>query len=587
MTSPRTYRVCSKTTPISAILWEGVFEVPWHQREFDWDPEHVGQFWDDIQRSIETGEPDYFVGGITLTQEGERLFHIQDGQQRLTTYSMMFGVLRDILPASYTSDAQRIIYDIPHNVNPTQVSGADLRIVHQEIDKDKYVVMAEGGVISPNGKLSRAQEVLRNRAESLDETQASVLFNYLLGSVIANKTINQTDNATQVFETLNDRGKRLNPVDLLRNFIYSHIKGASISLRDEVHRNLELMRREARDNKNDGHLIAYARCALQCRYGHLRERTFYQDARDKIQQEIDQKGAANTALTIRDITRYLSNRNNIIAFKAVYAGDEHGSEINQFIQAAGTVNSLRKMSDYVREFRDYKVSLPVTFAVLARFLNAAQDEKRDIARAGHSVAQSLNALIMRTAAVRASFAPSAVEEPIADWGKVLMDTIDGETPKKFTEAMAELDPEGVWEDNNFQERMKDLRITQNTKARRLLYPLYRYAHSDLTNAKNLTLEHVLPESDQHLPGWVPHFDADNHEQYWAMLGNMTLLTAADNRSSAGFNASFAAKKAVFGNSTIQENRDIATKDEWTTDTIRERQLNLAKIACEVWKPHTV
>lgn len=586
MTSSREYRVHSDTTPVSDILWQGIFEVPWHQREFDWDPEQVEQFWDDIQRSIDADEPDYFVGGITLTQEGDRLFHIQDGQQRLTTYSMMFGVLRDKLPASYAVDAQRIIYDIPHNVSPTQVSSADLRIVHQEIDKDKYVVMAEGGVISPNGKLSKAQEVLRNRAALLDETQAGAMFSYLLDSVIANRTINKTDNATQVFETLNDRGKRLNPVDLLRNFMYSQMKGASDSLRQEIHRNLENMRREARDNKNDGHLIAYVRCALQCRYGPLKEKTFYQDARNKIQQEIKGKGLANAATTIRDISRYLSNRNNITAFKAVYSGDEHGSEIDRFIQAAGAANNRRKMSDYVREFREYKISLPVTFAVLSRFLNAPQSDQRKIARAGHQVTQSLNALVMRTTAVRASFAPSAVEETIAQWGKDIMEHIDSATPRHFADAMKQLDPEGIWDDNAFQERFRDVRITQNTKARRLLYPLYRYIHSDLTNAKNLTLEHVLPDSVQHVSGWGPHFDADNHEQYWAMLGNMTLLTAADNRSSADFNASFANKKAVFENSTIQSNKDLGQEPEWSPDVIRKRQSDLAKRACSVWRPHT-
>ena len=586
MTSSRKYRVSSETTPVSGILWEGTFEVPWHQREFDWDPEHVGQFWDDIQRSVETGQSDYFVGGITLTHGGERLFHIQDGQQRLTTYSMMFAVLRDKLPESYNADAQRIIYDIPHNVSPAQTKGARLRIVHQEIDKDKYSVMAEGGVISPNGKLSRAQEVLRGKAESLNEAQATTLFDYLLNSVIANKTINETDNATQVFETLNDRGKRLNPVDLLRNFIYSCIEEEGAGLRDDVHRNLENMRREARDNKSDGHLVAYVRCALQCRYGHLREKTFYEDARNKVREEIEANGTENTASTIRDISRYLSNRNNIIAFKAVYAGDEHGSEIAQFTQAAGTANRRRKMSDYVREFREYKVSLPVTFAVLARFLNAPSDEQKDIARAGHQVVQSLNALIMRTASVRPSFAPSTVEGPIAQWGRNILEGIDRDTPKKFAEAMKQLDPESVWDDKNFQERMRDQRIPQNSKARRLLYPLYRYVQSDLTDAKNLTLEHVLPESDQFISGWEPHFNADNHEQFWAMLGNMTLLTPADNKSSSGFNTSFATKKAVFDNSTIQNNKELAKEPDWTPQVIRKRQSDLSKLACEVWKPHT-
>ena len=71
MTATREYRVSAKTVRLPDILWEGVLEVPWHQREFDWDSEHVEQFWDDIQRNVETEEGDYFIGSITLTERGE------------------------------------------------------------------------------------------------------------------------------------------------------------------------------------------------------------------------------------------------------------------------------------------------------------------------------------------------------------------------------------------------------------------------------------------------------------------------------------------------------------------------------------
>ena len=301
--------------------------------------------------------------------------------------------------------------------------------------------------------------------------------------------------------------------------MYSHLRGQQGSIGAQVHRNLEEMRREARDNNNDNHLIAYVRCALQCRYGHLKEGSFYQEAKRNVQQEIDDNGAETAATTVRDITRYLCNQNNIAAFKAVYKGDEHGPEVTQFIQAASSTHSLRKMSDYVREFKDYKVSLPVTFAVLARFLQASQTaERRTIARVGHQVAQSLNALIMRTAAVRTSFAPSTIEVTISEWGRQIMNDINEGTPARFSEAMAEIDPESVWDDNNFRERMKDLRVTQRTKARRVLYPLYRYVHNDLTDAKNLTLEHVLPESDQ--------FISDGS------LNSMAIITSSSGQCSA-------------------------------------------------------
>lgn len=71
MTSTRTYRVSTETVRIPKILWAGIFEVPWHQREFDWDTEQVEQFWDDIHRNVERDESDYFISDITLTQEDQ------------------------------------------------------------------------------------------------------------------------------------------------------------------------------------------------------------------------------------------------------------------------------------------------------------------------------------------------------------------------------------------------------------------------------------------------------------------------------------------------------------------------------------
>lgn len=64
MTDSQEYRVSASTVRLPEILWEGVCEVPWHQREFDWDPEHIEQFWDDIQRKKMSG-----LYEVTLTQE--------------------------------------------------------------------------------------------------------------------------------------------------------------------------------------------------------------------------------------------------------------------------------------------------------------------------------------------------------------------------------------------------------------------------------------------------------------------------------------------------------------------------------------
>ena len=82
----------------------------------------------------------------------------------------------------------------------------------------------------------------------------------------------------------------------------------------------------------------------------------------------------------------------------------------------------------------------------------------------------------------------------------------------------------------------------NGKAKRLLYALYQHEQNDLPSYDRLTLEHVLPESPEHVIGWGPHFDNDNHERYSLMPGNMTLLSPSDNKGTATFNQSFGNKK---------------------------------------------
>ena len=587
MTDPQEYRVSASTVRLPEILWEGVFEVPWHQREFDWDPEHVEQFWDDIQRNVTAGEDDYFIGSITLTERGDSLFHIQDGQQRLTTYSMMLAALRDKVPSNRKTTINEVIYNIARG---TMLTGeSDVRIKHQERDQNSYSAIMKGEQISSIGKLSEAQKVLRKKADELEQAKAIRLFEYLMFSVIANRTINRTDNATQVFETLNDRGKEVDQVDLLRNFLYSHLRSESSDLAREIHRNLEDMKWEAHDRrqyKNKTRLLDYVQCALICKYGHIRRNFLYQDAKTAIQKEIAAKGNDNAEETVRELTAYLCNTININAFIVLYKGNEFAEEIIRFAEAAGAANKQRNMRDYIRELNEYKaVSLPITFAAVTRFLNAPPGDRKAIARAGHRIIQDLNALIMRTAIAQPKFVPSPLEKVIAKWGKEIMVDIDRNTQKRISKEIIQNDREKILDDRTFKEKMEGQRLVTISKAKHLLYSLYRQKQSDLPPFDNrLTLEHVLPESVEHLGGWGPHFTAHNQERYANMLGNMTLLSSFDNKGTASFNSSFENKRPTFEGSTIQANRDIADNEEWTPEIVQKRQRELAKGACQVWKP---
>ena len=80
-------------------LFEGsvFYKVPKYQRPYNWESEHVEELWEDLYGSFESNEGEYFLGSIILSKnEDEKYLDVIDGQQRLTTLTILFCVLRDL-----------------------------------------------------------------------------------------------------------------------------------------------------------------------------------------------------------------------------------------------------------------------------------------------------------------------------------------------------------------------------------------------------------------------------------------------------------------------------------------------------------
>jgi uncharacterized protein with ParB-like and HNH nuclease domain len=76
------------------MLTAGYYLIPRFQRPYSWDRENTQEFWDDIVRDA---PPDYFIGSMVVYKEGSQRFGVVDGQQRLTTITILLCVLRNTL----------------------------------------------------------------------------------------------------------------------------------------------------------------------------------------------------------------------------------------------------------------------------------------------------------------------------------------------------------------------------------------------------------------------------------------------------------------------------------------------------------
>ena len=585
------YRIGSSTKTVANILLQGRFQVPWHQREFDWEPDDVEQFWDDIVEAVNKQHDDYFVGSIVLTKSGEGNYHIQDGQQRLVTYSLMCAALSRAFEKEHDANtdariqvANKILFDISPTTmnNMDEVKNSSPRINPSLKDRLNYGLIIRGRHLEPNGKLKKAWHILHNRSLDLSEGDADRMLRYLTKSVVAVEITTGEQNATQVFETLNDRGKRLEDVDLLRNHLYSYFGTDSDERHRRVHDDLVALRDQFDGPYAVNKMSEYVRCTMQCRFGFINAKRLNKGTIQAITKDIE--GFDNEAKKdyIADLAFELRKSEHIQAFLVLDKADMYSELVKDFVSKAGTEYDKRNMRDFITEMRDYKVTRPIFFAILMQFQRAQGGEKRSKARYGHALAQNITAFMMRTAAATDKFSPATVEGTLSNWGRQIAEVLGKETVADFAAALKNIDKSRIWSDKDFRDALLNLRL-ESPKAKKILYPLYKFEQSDLSqqNQEHMTVEHIVPRSPKWLIGWE-EFGEDTHASYSTRLGNLTLMSRSDNKSEEEHNESFEAKKALLRVSALKENQRLAECEIWGPQAITAREGTLIDLACQVW-----
>lgn len=586
----------AETQKVSETIKLGTFQVPWHQREYDWNELQVLQFWNDIHQASQSQEEPYYIGPIVLTHGDGHAYQIQDGQQRLVTYSLLCQALRqasnehgDRDSSLHNTSVQKLLFRVDSEVPTEQeIEQAELRIQTPEKNRANYRLIARDAKLRPNGKLKKAWHQLKQKAKTLSPEERRQLIHYVLDKVITVRIDVGPQKATQVFETINARGITLKDVDLIRNHLYAYYSVSSDPQKQAVHDNLVDLRDQFEGVTAVDRMGEYVRCYMQCRYGHIEDKTLYQTTKTKLAEATNQMDPGERRKYIHDLVEDLTVPSNIRAYFTLETADVDSKVIQDFIADAGSKKSKRNMADFIHELKDYKVSRPVMLAVLLQYIQERDpSKKKTIARAGNAVASILTTLVLRTNIVVQQFAPATIDQRLAEQAKIILQGLSEQTLKDFAKELKQADRFGVLDDRQFQERCKSVQIKANKKARLILSSIYRYQQQDIhrSSDKTFTLEHILPESNAHLEGW-PDFDDTSHALYHARLGNLTLLTPSENKGK-GFNASFSNKRQTLERSSIRQNREISKRQIWTRATIDERQEQLIKLACQVWSTNII
>ncbi len=208
--------------------------MPPYQRSYSWTEREAGELLTDLLDAAETGTP-HFVGAVVLnrgTEEG--LLEIVDGQQRLTTLTILLSVLRDI--ESDPSKSAEIHALIADEARPMLGEAASWRLQLNHMDGPffRHMIQTPGATLRLDGesgdsdsqrRMVQNARTLLKRVKALSDADRNALADVTMNRcALVRVVVNDKDQGFKVFRVLNTRGKEPGAHDIIKTELFQRSK---------------------------------------------------------------------------------------------------------------------------------------------------------------------------------------------------------------------------------------------------------------------------------------------------------------------------------------------------------------------------
>jgi hypothetical protein len=231
--------ILGRAKTVRELLKGEQYLIDYYQREYKWQDKQIRELVEDLSgkflEEYEPGQPpekvadypNYFLGSIIISKKGNDRY-IVDGQQRLTSLTLLLTLLRNL-----------------QKDRPRQVSVDELIISDQwgakrfNLNVDERIpcmeALYEGQPFDITDRSESVQNLYQRYRdleeyfpEELREDALPYFIYWLLGKVhLVEITADSGDDAYLIFETMNDRGLSLSPTDMLKSYLLANITDTS------------------------------------------------------------------------------------------------------------------------------------------------------------------------------------------------------------------------------------------------------------------------------------------------------------------------------------------------------------------------
>lgn len=543
------------------------FEIPDYQRPYAWTIDQAGELLDDLLHatqdirdvaSVGNALP-YFMGSVVVIKGDTPSADVVDGQQRITTLTIMLCALRELAADDDTKrglhnrirSEDDLLADIKGHYR-LSVRRRDRGFFQDNIqDREalgKFVTQEFADLPDSRQRMFENAKRLWEDLSNLDENRRKILASFIIQRCfLVVVSTSDTESAYRIFDVMNDRGLDLSPTDILKAKIIGPMGEDATDKYTNIWEDIE--EEVGRDDFRE--IFAHIRMI------HARNkprRSLQEEFQENVLKQLKGEEFINEVLVpYADAYEAVTKNPN----ESYVAGTKTDSmnELLRHLNRLDNFDWIPPAMAFFKKRSDANVRLPFV---------------RDLERLAYGL------FLMR----------ADVNWRIGRYAEVL----------KAIETDADLSADSSPLQLSCEEKNRVLaalngQIYGRNRISRVCKPMLLRLDSALADAGAayshpiITIEHVLPQNPAQGSEWETNFSEDDRREWTGKLANLVLLSRRKNSGASNYD--FEVKKQKYfqsgGVATFALTSQVLAESEWTPAVLKRRQENLLDRIKKVWR----
>ncbi|MGG3915983.1 DUF262 domain-containing protein [Rossellomorea vietnamensis] len=544
-------------------LANGKFLIPYTQRPYEWTSNQVSRLFYDIVAVNDGEKEQHILNFITLYEDDDGFENIYDGQQRTVTLLLIIcAIIHKIEEFGDKDLAKRIREEYIQKIDWRSPSSNNTKVVFGKNETNNFFneYIIKNNVENISFTITDNEKYLKNNFDNIKKLLNDYLKKYdvdlpglkaLLENMVDNiyVIVLHTPNeeiANQMFETLNNTGKKLADFYVLKNTcVKMTSEEETAKYWDVIEANTDLL------NKST-FLTQFA--------------SIYNGKTSAKQSftVLEKRGDLKTKEAVLKLLYDMENVSRF--FLELYEpeqrrrrGSENKKELDKYVNILSALKIFK-----ATQFMPVILSMNLKKYTISE-INTALEKIMSIQVRNIFVSQDKGNTIE-------TFYPNLAH-------KIYLESLTIEQIVQILQQKTTSDEEVI---NDLKTRK--FTKSEHPRVRYILKKIYDYENSKEIKVNGDTLfvnlEHILPQTPKTNSKWKDSFGEDIIEDYTNNLGNLTLILGKKNFSLG--NKEFSEKRIELQKSEIKQNQEIAENENWTRKEIDNRIEKIAKIFVEIW-----